>query len=214
MHLNHSHGIEVTLSCPPLDEQKAFCPACDEELTADAVACDHCGHSFVDKAPGNFFTRKRSSTPAAKAAVGSTALLALIIIAVIFKSPTASAGEVAQGVTAVLLWGVVTAAFVGLIYLFASSQAKTLTDGHHAASAIDAHFAQFGFLNGHLVCPHCQTIGQVRTKQAVAAKGISGSKATAALFTSGLSLLFTGLSRKENELQCHCDHCGVTWHVG
>ena len=42
--------------------------------------------------------------------------------------------------------------------------------------------------------------------------GISGAKATGALLTGGLSLLFTGLSREEEFTQAHCLTCNSTWH--
>jgi hypothetical protein len=42
-------------------------------------------------------------------------------------------------------------------------------------------------------------------------KGISGGKAVGALLTGGLSILATGLSRKEKSTQAHCDNCGATW---
>jgi hypothetical protein len=41
--------------------------------------------------------------------------------------------------------------------------------------------------------------------------GISGGKATGAILTGGLSLLATGLSRKERLTEAHCDNCGSTW---
>ena len=70
---------------------------------------------------------------------------------------------------------------------------------------------QWGAGNPALVCPHCQTEGQVRTKHVERKAGISGAKATGALLTSGLSLLATGLSRKQGCTQAHCDNCGSTW---
>lgn len=42
-------------------------------------------------------------------------------------------------------------------------------------------------------------------------KGVSGAKATGALMTGGVSLLATGLSRKEGLTQAHCEKCGSTW---
>jgi hypothetical protein len=72
--------------------------------------------------------------------------------------------------------------------------------------------ASFGPLSRALICPHCQTKGQVRTKKITQKKGISGGKATGAVLTGGLSLLATGLSRKEAATQAHCDKCNSTWH--
>lgn len=69
----------------------------------------------------------------------------------------------------------------------------------------------FGFISPQMVCPHCQNKGKVRTRTISQKKGISGGKATAALLTGGVSLLATGLSRKETHTQAHCDNCGCTW---
>jgi hypothetical protein len=70
---------------------------------------------------------------------------------------------------------------------------------------------EFGSTNPALICPHCQTKGQVRTKQVVQKKGVSGAKATGAILTGGVSLLATGLSRKENNTQARCDACTSKW---
>jgi|ERR1035437_47848 hypothetical protein len=71
----------------------------------------------------------------------------------------------------------------------------------------------WGNIFSEIICLHCQTKGHVRVKQVINKKGVSGGKATAALLTGGISLLATGLSRKENESQLHCDNCGMTWVV-
>lgn len=63
-----------------------------------------------------------------------------------------------------------------------------------------------------IVCPHCQTPGKVTTKVVQQKKGISGGKATAAVFTAGISMLGIGLSRKEEVTEAHCGRCGSTWH--
>jgi hypothetical protein len=69
----------------------------------------------------------------------------------------------------------------------------------------------FGRVNLQLICPHCETKGRVRTKYVKKKTGISGGKATAAVLTGGLSMLATGLSRKESLTQAHCENCGSTW---
>ena len=61
------------------------------------------------------------------------------------------------------------------------------------------------------VCPHCQTRGAVRTQPEMAKQGVSGTKATAAVVTGGLSLLATGLSRKGLVTRATCDACGSSW---
>jgi hypothetical protein len=51
----------------------------------------------------------------------------------------------------------------------------------------------------------------VTTSQIKQKVGISGGKATAALLTSGVSMLATGLSRKETATQARCTNCGQAW---
>jgi uncharacterized Zn finger protein len=62
-----------------------------------------------------------------------------------------------------------------------------------------------------LVCPHCRTSGSVRTEVVKVKRGISGGKAVGAVFTGGLSLVATGLSRKEPATKAHCGNCGSVW---
>jgi|SRR5947209_8957298 len=71
---------------------------------------------------------------------------------------------------------------------------------------------QQGQVSTAMICPHCQARGTVRTKRVTQKKGVSGGKATAAVLTGGVSLLATGLSRKEAMTEAHCDKCGSTWH--
>jgi hypothetical protein len=65
--------------------------------------------------------------------------------------------------------------------------------------------------NAAMICPHCQSRGTVRTNQVKRKKGVSGGKATAAVLTGGLSILATGLSRKETVTEAHCTNCRNTW---
>jgi hypothetical protein len=64
-----------------------------------------------------------------------------------------------------------------------------------------------------IVCPHCHVGGRVTARQVKRKRGISGGKATGAVLTGGVSMLATGLSRKEAATEMKCDNCGVTWHV-
>jgi hypothetical protein len=68
-----------------------------------------------------------------------------------------------------------------------------------------------GPLNPALVCPHCQSKGCVRVKAVTQKVGVSGGKATAAILTGGLSMLATGLSRKQDFTQAHCQNCESSW---
>ncbi|MDO8307003.1 MAG: hypothetical protein Q7V58_01430 [Actinomycetota bacterium] len=49
------------------------------------------------------------------------------------------------------------------------------------------------------------------TKSVKAKKGVSGGKATGAVLTGGISILATGLSRKEKVTEAHCSNCRTTW---
>ena len=69
----------------------------------------------------------------------------------------------------------------------------------------------WGEINPKMICSHCQAQGQIRTKIVDRKKGVSGAKATGAILTGGISLLATGLSRKEHPTQAHCDNCNNTW---
>ena len=69
----------------------------------------------------------------------------------------------------------------------------------------------YGPSNLLMVCPHCHQKGGIRTKKVTLKKGISGGKATAAALTGGLSMLATGLSRKEDMTQARCSACNNTW---
>lgn len=64
---------------------------------------------------------------------------------------------------------------------------------------------------GAMVCPHCQTRGTVTTQPVKVKRGVSGGKLTGALLTGGLSMLGTGLSRKERVTQASCSNCGASW---
>ncbi|MHB8091860.1 MAG: hypothetical protein ACYDH8_09745 [Syntrophales bacterium] len=69
----------------------------------------------------------------------------------------------------------------------------------------------YGPISPQYICPHCQTKGHVRTIPVKRKKGVSGAKVTGALLTFGVSMLATGLSRKEGLTQAHCGNCDSTW---
>ena len=71
-----------------------------------------------------------------------------------------------------------------------------------------------GQIRPQIVCAHCQVRGGVRTIGIRKDVGISGKKATAAALTGGISVLATGLSRKELLTKAHCENCGSTWTYG
>lgn len=65
--------------------------------------------------------------------------------------------------------------------------------------------------SARIVCPHCQVRGKVTATPTRRKRGISGGKATAAVFTLGTSMLATGLSRKERVTAMRCGNCRTRW---
>jgi len=64
-----------------------------------------------------------------------------------------------------------------------------------------------------LNCPHCQGVGTVTIARVTKKKGVSTSKATAAILTGGISLIGTGLAKKGEVSQLTCSACGISWEV-
>ena len=62
-----------------------------------------------------------------------------------------------------------------------------------------------------IVCPHCRQAGGVSTRAVKRKTGISSAKATAAIFTLGLSIFATGLRRKELKIEAGCAKCSSKW---
>lgn len=73
------------------------------------------------------------------------------------------------------------------------------------------NFLSHGALNQMLKCSHCDEKGGVRTKSVNDKKGISGGKAVGGLLTGGVSLLATGISRREHLTKAFCEKCRSTW---
>lgn len=67
--------------------------------------------------------------------------------------------------------------------------------------------------DAQIVCPHCQTQGHVTSHLTRKKRGISGGKATGAVLTLGVSMLATGLSRKQTYTELKCANCGTKWLV-
>ncbi len=71
----------------------------------------------------------------------------------------------------------------------------------------------YGSANEAIACPHCGAKGGVRTRRVSRKKGLSGGKTAAAILTGGVSILATGLSRREAATAMHCDNCGLDWDL-
>ena len=70
---------------------------------------------------------------------------------------------------------------------------------------------KIGPISPAYICPHCKEKGHVHTIHVKRKKGVSGAKVTGALLTCGVSVLATGLSRKEGLTQAYCENCNSTW---
>ena len=88
---------------------------------------------------------------------------------------------------------------------------KMLADAKQERRRVASETYNYGNVNPAMICPHCNTRGKIRTKSVVNKRGVSGGKATAAVLTGGVSLLATGLSRKEQATQAWCGACRNTW---
>ena len=67
--------------------------------------------------------------------------------------------------------------------------------------------------NPAMICPHCQTKGQVSTEPKKLKQGLSGGKVVAGLLTLGLTAITPGigLSRKQTYTQASCGNCRAEW---
>ena len=64
----------------------------------------------------------------------------------------------------------------------------------------------FGSKNEHLVCPHCQTKGEVRAKRVSRTVTTTGN-------VGGILKTDTNSQTINHVTQHHCDKCGTTWDV-
>ncbi len=69
----------------------------------------------------------------------------------------------------------------------------------------------YGQINSQMVCPHCQTIGTVRTKAIAQNDELNAREAIIAVASEGLSLFLPKSPQQEKTTQSHCDKCGNTW---
>jgi hypothetical protein len=67
--------------------------------------------------------------------------------------------------------------------------------------------------NDRIVCAHCHRSGCIMTSIVERKVGVSGGKATAAILTGGVSLLATGLARKELATQIRCSNCQSVYYM-
>jgi len=111
------------------------------------------------------------------------------------------------------LWILGAIALLAIIIIAGDADAKAklersgITDGSITPSDVTL----YGTPQPAFICPHCQEKGKVLTKTIKKKAGISGAKATGAILTGGMSLLATGLSRKDVVTEAHCTNCKSTW---
>ena len=69
-------------------------------------------------------------------------------------------------------------------------------------------------VNPEIVCPMCGEKGGVRAHRRKAKKGFSTGKIMGGLFTGGISLLATGIAKKDWIYKCYCEKCGMEYDMG
>ena len=68
--------------------------------------------------------------------------------------------------------------------------------------------------SANIICPHCQTKGNVTLKEVKIKKGFSPGKVAGGLVTGGVSLLATGLAKKGKAQEATCGNCTSSWMIG
>lgn len=112
---------------------------------------------------------------------------------------------------------ILIAVIVGIVvYTFEQKKVSQMTpeerDSYEQQKKQESDIYLHGQVSPKIICPHCQESGYVHTKSITQKKGISGAKATGAVLTGGLSILATGLSRKEASTEAYCSNCEQMWH--
>ena len=64
-----------------------------------------------------------------------------------------------------------------------------------------------------LVCPHCQTKGNVTTQMTIRKGSTSATKIVSGILTGGLSFLVTGISKKHMITEAYCLNCDTKWII-
>lgn len=133
--------------------------------------------------------RKSSASPQRKliAVIGSVAAVLVIGLVVFFVTVPKEEW---------LAWGVGAAVVLTLAF-----------------KALDAILSPDGDNIPSLLCPHCNTKGNVYRKAVKESDGISGGKATGAILTGGTSLWLTGLSKQYEAAKLRCKSCDSRWAV-
>jgi uncharacterized protein (DUF983 family) len=226
--------MSVSESCAPLEvsPEKTWCPKCAAFQLASNPTCEKCGASM-----SKWAAPAAPASLAAKCVAGFMLLFFAGLIIAIFGAPGAAVLVllgllVSLGFLLKLLAQLAerlekrTVARMPLeeraMYL-ARKQERAAAKQQAQATLVVAKQRDreakerrreewvYGSVNSALICPHCQTKGKVRTKQIDRKAGISGGKATAAVLTGGVSLLATGLSRKQQMTAARCGECGSAW---
>lgn len=79
---------------------------------------------------------------------------------------------------------------------------KDISDRRSKMMAEFRHESQFGDKNPNLVCPHCQTKGEVRSKTA---EEVTSTKV--------IPVVGNTIRARKKVTQMHCDKCSTTWNV-
>lgn len=79
-----------------------------------------------------------------------------------------------------------------------ASERETFNRIRESAMARD----RYGLVNENLICPHCQTKGQVRTKSV---EEITKTKV--------VPIIGNNIKSRRGVTQAHCDNCKITWSI-
>lgn len=186
------------------------CYECGNDVSSAATSCPKCGAPFE-------FVSEETASPQ-----GRMAPVAYAVPAEVSAVPVAARRMTGgkKGVTAFALLMMAYGCYelatgsisnLGLIALLIAFVAAWCVSPRAASSSSPSFLERAAGLHPKVVCKHCGTSGQVFVKRVERKRGISGGKATGALMTGGISLLATGLARKEAVAAMQCKHCGMKW---
>lgn len=198
------------------------CPDCGKSISDAAPTCNQCGRPMTGQGTPPEAREVVPSPPLplfkrpARKQEEMSGLFAVFIFALFISPLVVMIGGLFMYVTdrvrVSTFLGAVAVTGVVWVFLFVWMQLKTKGQAPSPELQGQLDALKYGPLSAQMACPHCQSRGVVHTKKVTQKKGVSGGKATAAVLTGGLSMLATGLSRKEALTEAHCVNCGATWH--
>jgi len=204
------------------------CPECKAEVSSQAPSCPRCGYPIAASATPDLVNQKPPGDNLA------TPVTSIVPNRASASSNSAEEFTYEAGCTGGLIVIVGIATIIAGVYMMnwldrwdlQTSRSQIVNEAGYLVLAGGIILSLVGIAmtgeanskikaekDSQIICPHCQVRGNVRTYRVTRKKGISGTKATAALLTGGISILGTGLSRKETETKARCSNCGAEWYL-